>query len=75
MKLSFSAILVCAFHKEPIELSDFDPLYLKNYFEFIKAVKTTGSLVIDLQNKVNFTKSVLPPIVLTRAVWEVQTTF
>ena len=39
MKLSFFAFLVCAFHKEPIELSDFDLLYLKNYFEFLKAVK------------------------------------
>ena len=34
MKLSFLAFLVCAFHKERIELSDFDPLYLKIYLEF-----------------------------------------
>ena len=39
IKLSFFAFLVCAFHKEPAELSDFDLLYLKNYFEFLKAVK------------------------------------
>ena len=63
MKLSIFAILVCTFHKEPIELSDFDLLYLKNYFEFLKA---TGSLVKDLQNNVNFTKNCFtPPIALT----------
>jgi len=28
MKLYFFAFLVCAFHEEPIELSDFDLLYL-----------------------------------------------
>ena len=39
MKLSFFAFKVCAFHKEPIELSGFDPLYLENYFEFCEAVK------------------------------------
>jgi len=39
MKLSFFAFLVCAFHKEPIELYDFDLLYLKKYLEFLKAVK------------------------------------
>ena len=39
MKLSFFAFLVCAFNKEPIELSGFDLLYIKNYFEFLRAVK------------------------------------
>ena len=34
MKWSIFAYLVCAFHKEPIELSGFDPLYLNNYLEF-----------------------------------------
>ena len=33
------AVLVYAFHKEPIEIADFDPLCIKNYFEFLKAVK------------------------------------
>ena len=42
----------------PIEIADFDPLYLENHFEFLKVVKKTSSLVKDLQNKVNFTKSV-----------------
>ena len=56
MKLSFFAFLVCAFHKEPIELSDFDPLHLNIYLEFYKAVKATDRLVKDLQNKINFTK-------------------
>ena len=32
----FFAFLVCAFHKEPVEVTDFD---LKNYLEFIQAVK------------------------------------
>ena len=64
MKRSIFAFLICAFHKQPIELSKFDLLYLKNYFEFSKAVKTTGSLVIDLQNKVNLTKMFYPIISL-----------
>ena len=34
MKWSFFAFLVCPFHKEPIERSGFNPLYLKNYFKF-----------------------------------------
>ena len=34
------AILVCASYKKPIVTSDFDRLYLKNYFEFLKSVKT-----------------------------------
>ena len=69
MKLSFFAFLVCAFNKEPIELSDFDLLYLKNYFELSKAVKTTVSLVKDLQNKVNFTKKCsTPPIALSHVL-------
>ena len=33
-KWYFFAFLFCTFHKEPIELSRFNPLYLKNYFEF-----------------------------------------
>ena len=56
MKIFFFAFLVCPFHKEPIEQSDFDPLYLKNYFELSIAVKTTGILVTDLQNEGSFTK-------------------
>ena len=60
MKKSFFVFLVCALHKEHIELSDFDPLYLKFYLEFSKAVKSTGSLVKDLQNKVNFKKCFNP---------------
>ena len=55
------AILVCAYHKEPIELFNFHPLFLKIYLEFSKAVKTTGSLVKDLQNKVNLTKEYFTP--------------
>ena len=34
MKCSSFAFLVCALHKEPIELSGFDHLYLENYLEF-----------------------------------------
>ena len=34
MKLSFFALLVFTFHKEPIKLSDFDPLYIKIYLEY-----------------------------------------
>ena len=60
MKLSFFPVLVFAFRKEPIGFSDFDPLYLKIYLKFSNKVKTTGSLVKDLQNKVNLTKNVLP---------------
>ena len=39
MKLSFCAFLVCTFHKEPFEVSDFDPWYLKNYFRIWLAVQ------------------------------------
>ena len=39
----------------------FDPLYFENYFGFAKSVKTTGSLVKDLQNKVKFTKKFFNP--------------
>ena len=45
MKLYFFDFLVWVFHKEPIEIGDLDPLYLENCFEFLKTVKTTGSLV------------------------------
>ena len=55
-EIELCAVLVCAFHKEPIEILNFDPLYLKNYFQFLKGVKKTGSLVKHLQTKVNFTK-------------------
>ena len=34
-EMEIFAFLVYAFHKEPIEVSGFDPLYLENYFEFI----------------------------------------
>ena len=34
VKYSFFAGLVCAYYKEPIIASDFNWLYLKNYFEF-----------------------------------------
>ena len=61
MKLSFFAVLVYAFHKELIEFADFDPLHLKNYFEFSKRQKITGSFVKNLKNKVNIWKTVLPP--------------
>ena len=36
----FYAVLVCASHKDPIVASNFDRLYLKNYFEFFKSVKS-----------------------------------
>ena len=36
MKLSFLAFLVSAFHKEPIELSDFDMLYVKIHLDLKK---------------------------------------
>ena len=39
MKLSFFAFLVSAFHKEPIEIADFDTSYVENCFEFLKVVK------------------------------------
>ena len=39
MKLYLFALLVCALHREPIELSDFDPLHLKIYLEFEKSGK------------------------------------
>ena len=35
MKWSFLPFLVCTFHKEPIKLTGFDPLYHKNYFEIL----------------------------------------
>ena len=50
--------LVCTFHKEPIEISGFNPLYFKIYLEILKAVKTVVSLAKNLQNNVNLTKSV-----------------
>ena len=34
IKWSNFAFLVFAFHKKPIEHSDFNPLNLENYFEF-----------------------------------------
>ena len=33
-------VLVCASHKEPLVVTNFDRLYLKNYFEFKKSVKS-----------------------------------
>ena len=36
VKQSFFAILVCTSHKEPVVASDFDLLYLKNYFKISK---------------------------------------
>ena len=39
-KMSFLAFLVCIIHKEPIELSNFDPLYLIIHLEFQKAIKS-----------------------------------
>ena len=32
-EIELFAVLVYAFHKEPIELSGFNQLYLENYFE------------------------------------------
>ena len=57
------AVVVCTFHKESLEIADFDPLCLKNYFEFPKAVeKSTGNLFKDVENKVNLTKKCLSPL-------------
>ena len=47
-EIELFTVLVCTFHNEPIEFSDFDPLYLENYFEFLNVTKPTGSLVKDL---------------------------
>ena len=38
-EIELFAVLVCTFHKEPIETSEFDPLYLKNYFELFRSLK------------------------------------
>ena len=38
-KVVFFAFFTCAFRYEPIEVTDFDPLYLKNYFEYFQAVR------------------------------------
>ena len=48
VKWSIFRVLVCASHKEPIVASDFDLLYVKNYFEVLKIVKTYFSLVKTL---------------------------
>ena len=70
MKLTFFTFLVCALHKERKQLSDFDPISLKNYFELSNVFKKSGISVKNLQNKVNFTKkSVLPPIALILVIW------
>ena len=39
MCVSTRAILTRASHKEPIFASNFDQLYLKNYFELLKSIK------------------------------------
>ena len=39
VKWSFFAFLVCAFHKEPIDVTNFDRSYLEKFFEFFQAVK------------------------------------
>ena len=36
-EIVFFAVLVCAFYKEPIVASDFDQLYLKKFFDFLKS--------------------------------------
>ena len=36
--------LLFTLHKEPVIVSDFDLLHLKNYFKFLKSVKATCSL-------------------------------
>ena len=38
-EIELFAVLVCVFRKESTEIAEFDPLYLENYFEFLKAVK------------------------------------
>ena len=43
IKYFIFAFLVCAFHMEFIEATDFDCLYFKNYFEFYKVVKNVCS--------------------------------
>ena len=40
MKWPLFTFLVCLFRKESIERSSFNPLYLKNYFEFCSAGKS-----------------------------------
>ena len=57
MKLSFFfGFLVCAFYKEPIELSDF-VLISQNLLRILKSdKKPTSSLVKDLQKKAKLTK-------------------
>ena len=61
-KIELFTVLVWAFHKEQIEIADFDPLYVENCFKVLQAVKNkTGSLVRNLQNKVNFAKQVFDP--------------
>ena len=44
-KVFFFAVLVCASHKKPVVVLDFDLLCLEDYFEFFKSEKTTSSLV------------------------------
>ena len=38
-EIKLFTFLVCTFRKEPIEFSNFDPLYLKVYLEFLKTIK------------------------------------
>ena len=60
-EIELFAVLVYTFHKEPIEIADFDPSYLEHYFDFSNVVKTTGRLVKNLQNKVNLSKKCFNP--------------
>ena len=51
-EIELFAVLIYAFRKEPIELSDFDPLYFEIYF-FKSSKKQV--VVKDLQNKIDIT--------------------
>ena len=52
MKYSIFGFLVCAFHKELIELSGFDPYIWKTTLNCVKLKKVFGSKDKNLLNKI-----------------------
>ena len=55
-KIASFTFLVCASHKKPVELYNFNRLYLKKYFEFKQRVKSS----LDFNVKIRLKTSVLP---------------
>ena len=55
-------VIVCASHKEPVAVTDFDRLYLKNSFELLEICKKHLVACIKLfKIKSSYEKSDLPP--------------